>query len=439
MKEPVPIEVRLGSVPPAGEGNVAFFANLSHIFFDNAGLTEALRAEVEGLETYGGRLLPIIGLLWSGDANLLVMEREPIAELREYFAGPLRLRLPDVVVCGAEVPPSPELVEILRAEKGRRVDGYVTDRKLEAIATEAGLELVGSVAGSQQGNNKLLLHEHLRGIGEPVFEAVVAEAPGEIAAAAAELARRGFRSAAVKSQIGASGIGLIRFETGEPPVVPECLFRDGPCLVQGWVDAGREGIERIASPSVQMLVARDRVHLFDLTDQILSPRSIHEGNVSPPSSLADEGLREEVLRQASVAARWLHAQGYRGTASADFHLAFRRDGGVEVRVCELNARVTGATYPSLLARHFIPRGAWLMRNLRMPEARTAPMLFELLEEEGLLYQADMESGVLPINFNYKSPGRVTKGQFLVIGPDLGSVEDTLRRTVALDDFVFTRD
>lgn len=230
----------------------------------------------------------------------------------------------------------------------------MTDRKLAAIAAEAGLELVGSVAGSRQGNNKLLLHEHLRAAGKPVFEAVPADSPGEIAAAAADLALRGFRSAAVKSQIGASGIGLVRFETGDPPVVPDCLFLDGPCLVQGWVDEDREGIERVASPSVQMLVAPGALHLYDLTDQILSPRSIHEGNVSPSSSLADESLRDEVLRQAAVAARWLHAQGYRGTASADFHLAFRKDGEVEVRVCELNARVTGATYPSLLARPSSP-------------------------------------------------------------------------------------
>ncbi|MCB1132488.1 MAG: hypothetical protein KDN05_15280, partial [Verrucomicrobiae bacterium] len=414
MSGSVSIHTQPGRLPPPRAGSVAFFANLSHIFFDNEGLTESLRAEVEGLETYGGRLLPIVGLLWSGADNLLVMEREPHAGLPGYFRERLGLRLPEVLVCGAELPPDPTLVRALKDKPGRLVDGFVTDRKLAGIAAEAGLGLAGTVEGSLRGNNKLLLHEFLAAAGEPVFETLFAETPDDVGKAAAELARRGYRQAVAKAQIGASGIGLVRFETAEAPVLPPPVFRDGKCLVQGWLDEAVPEIERVASPSVQMLIAAAGIELYDLTDQILSPRSIHEGNVSPPPSLANKRLRDEVLRQAGVAARWLHAQGYRGTASADFHLAFWRGGHVEVRVCELNARVTGATYPSLLARHFAPGGAWLMRNLRLPEAPRGKEIFEELDDRGLLYQTGMDSGVLPINFNSKLPGRITKGQFLFI-------------------------
>lgn len=418
---------------------MAFFANLSHIFFDNEGLTESLRAEVEGLETYGGRLLPIVGLLWSGADNLLVMEREPSGGLRDYFRDGLGLRLPQVLVAGAEPPPDPALAEALKRGADRRVDGFVTDRKLEAIAAGAGLGLAGSVEGSLKGNNKLLLHEFLAAEGEPVFDTLLVETPEDLAKAAAELAKRGYQEAVAKSQIGASGIGLVRFETAAPPDLPPPIFRDGCCLVQGWLDESVPEIERVASPSVQMLIGGEEIDLYDLTDQILSPRSIHEGNVSPPVSLSHKGLRDEVLRQAGVAARWLHAQGYRGTASADFHLAFWRGGHVEVRVCELNARVTGATYPSLLARHFAPGGAWLMRNLRLPETPRGKEIFDELGDRGLLYQAGMAGGVLPINFNSKVPGKITKGQFLFIGPDARTVAGLLDETMALDELTFTRD
>lgn len=439
MDPSVAMRARPGSLPPARLGSVAFFANLSHIFFDNAGLTESLRAEVDGLETYGGRLLPVIGLLWDGPDNLLVMEREPNPGLHAYFRERLRLRLPELLVAGAEAPPEPGLLRALRARPERRVDGFVTDRALASIAGAAGLRLAGTVEGSLRGNNKLLLHEFLAAAGEPVFDTLFAETPRDVARAADELARMGYREAVAKSQIGASGIGLVRFETADPPALPDSIFRDGRCLVQGWIDESLPGIDRVRSPSVQMLVDEETIHLYDLTDQILSPRSIHEGNVSPPRSFGDGGLRDEVLRQAAVAAGWLHARGYRGTASADFHLAFRRDGRVDVRVCEVNARVTGATYPSLLARHFLPSGAWLMRNLRLPEAPRGREIFEELDDRGLLYQADGEAGVLPINFNYLSPGRITKGQFLFLGPDAATIDGLLRETMDLDDLVFTRD
>ena len=75
-------------------------------------------------------------------------------------------------------------------------------------------------------------------------------------------------------------------------------------------------------------------------DQILSPGSVHEGNSAPPTSIEDPDLRRECLRLGGKAGRWLHAQGYRGTASADFHVATRACGDVEMRICELNARVT---------------------------------------------------------------------------------------------------
>jgi len=363
-----------------------------------------------------------------------------LPEIADYFGRTLGLQLPATVGFDPDEEPAAKLIAKVRAlGGGGRVDGFVTDERLAALAARCGLELAGSVAGSHRGNNKLLLHQHLETVGEPVFETLLAGGPDEVAAAAAELARRGFEKGVVKSQIGASGIGLVKFRCDDPPRVATSHFIDGPCLVQGWVDEALDGIERVASPSVQMLVTDRRVDLFDVTDQILSSGSIHEGNASPPVSFTDAGVRAELLRQAEIGGRWLHAQGYRGTASTDFHLAFRSGGGVEVRVCELNARVTGATYPSLLARHFRPGGAWLMRNLRLPDPRGAGRLLANLREADLLYDGSATAGVLPVNLNYGDDERVTKGQFLVLGDTAREVDELLRRTVDLETLAVTRD
>ena len=168
---------------------------------------------------------------------------------------------------------------------------------------------------------------------------------------------------------------------------------------------------------MQIFSGDEEVSLYDVTEQILGSDSVHEGNVSPPPYCVgrDDAVRDELLRQAAVAARWLHEQGYRGTASADFLLVYR-DGEEmpEAYVCEINARVTGATYPSVLARHLRPEGAWLMRNLRLKEPLEGARMLELLEWPGHLYDLGNSFGVVPINFNFGSDGLVHKGQFLCL-------------------------
>ncbi|NNC89892.1 MAG: hypothetical protein HKN82_15650 [Akkermansiaceae bacterium] len=433
------IIARPGHLPPPRAGNVAYLANLTHIFFGNRGITDELRRTVHTLESYGGRLLPIIGLLWDGEENILAVEVEPLEDFREYFGTTLGLRLPRVFPLKSDDAPSPELVAAIRDTGTCFLDGFVIDEEVDALARETGTTLAGSEAGSRLGNNKYLLHHHLASAGEPVFDTVDAADTAGVAAAAAELARRGYPHAVVKSQIGASGIGLVRFDTHDPPEVPASHFVDGPCLVQGWIDDRTPGIERVASPSVQMLITDEEIYFYDLTDQILDSSSVHEGNAAPPRSFTSGDLTRELLRQASVSATWLVQQGYRGTASADFHLAFRDDGNVDVRVCELNARVTGATYPSFLARRFLPGGAWLMRNLLIPDAAGGARIFDDLAEAGLLFVPGATAGVLPINFNLTGERLVCKCQLLFLGPDHRAVDEVVERTLALRDLKFTRD
>jgi hypothetical protein len=102
-----------------------------------------------------------------------------------------------------------------------------------------------------------------------------------------------------------------------------------------------------------------------------------------------------------------------------------RGGQVEVRVCEINARVTGATYPSVLARHFRPHGAWLMRNLRFRSVLDAGQLLGAMRTADCLFTPDRRWGVLPINFNPDEQGRIHKGQFLCLGDNVDQCKEAL--------------
>lgn len=433
------VMAQAGTLPPPRPGNVVYFANLSRMFFENEELAEELRQRVDSLTSYGGRLLPVISLLWEGTQNVLAIERSPLPLFHDYFGNELGLPLPRLISYEPDGAWGAELLTAVREIPDVRLDGFVTDQRLADLASDCGVRLASTPEGSRRGNNKVLLHRFLREVGEPVFESREAATPSEVAAAARSLADAGYQYAAAKSALGASGIGLIRFPTANPPDIPESHFLEGPCLIEGWLDESVEHISHISSPSVQMLVTDNHVYLYDITDQILGEDNVHEGNVSPPESFNDPSLEEELMRQAGLAGRWLHRQGYRGTASTDFHLAFLHSGEVEVRVCEVNARVTGATYPSVLARHFLPAGTWLMRNLRLPEAIEGERILDNLDRAGLLYRRDARTGILPINLNLNDQELVSKGQFLCLGRHSLEVRDLLDRVLSLENLAFDRD
>tara|TARA_B100000315_G_C14342146_1_gene480082 strand:+ start:136 stop:579 length:444 start_codon:yes stop_codon:yes gene_type:complete len=133
-----------------------------------------------------------------------------------------------------------------------------------------------------------------------------------------------------------------------------------------------------------------------------------------------------MLSQASVAGSWLHAQGYRGAGGVDF-LVVEKNGKVEVIVNEINARITGATYPSVLARHFLPHKAWIMRNLKFAGALRGSQILTKLDGSGLLFKKGMGEGILPFNFNLDGSGNVIKGQFLFLAPDTEECKNLLEK------------
>ena len=430
-----------GKLPPFWDRSVLFFCNLRSIFYENDAEAAELVRQITGSQSYGGRVVSILNLLFQRGPNKILLEAAPEVNLLDYLSGDLGLSLPafevlehrqyqDLAAKLADKSAARDsLIEDLRNHSAEWIDGYVTDAILVEVARRIHKRTVSSLEGSKNGNNKHLLHLHQVERKLPVFDTFMAASPAEVPSCLERLSKKGYKKAVIKAQIGASGYGMIKTAIAgfKPSDAPQYLFFEGPCMVQGWIDEDTPGVERIGSPSVQMFLNDDCVFLFDWTEQILSDESIHEGNQSPPPYAGEHPrLEEELFRQAGIAGKWLHAQGYRGTASTDF-LVVRRGGRTEAIICEINARVTGATYPSVLARNFIPGACWYMRNIQFRKALDGAQLLGLMDQAGELYRPGKEKGIIPFNFNVDEDGKVTKGQFLCVGKNHGECGGLLAR------------
>ncbi|MCP4413544.1 MAG: hypothetical protein GY808_13380, partial [Gammaproteobacteria bacterium] len=323
-----------GRLPEFWNRDVIFFANTLSIFYDNIDGLNILKQQIKGVDTYGGRLIPIINILFKGDNNLLVLERPPDQTLLRYFEEDLNLSLPDISILSHSVYDTllnqgdklindeinPTLT-MIHQHNAAWVDGFVSDNILMSLANALNKPTISSLEGSRRGNNKFLLHNALSEKGFPVFDTLPAASPDDVSTCIDTLRKRGYSKAVVKAQIGASGIGITSLTTApESPVsIPEHFFFEGQCMVQGWLDDTVKNINQMGSPSIQMFLDDNTLSLYDITEQILNMDCVHEGNYSPPSYFSKKDwVHEELFRQATTAGSWLHEQGYRGTASVDF-------------------------------------------------------------------------------------------------------------------------
>jgi len=431
-------KVSIDKLPPFWDRSAVFVANIQSLFFGNQDETERLRSEVGSLESYGGRLIPILDLLFTRKNNLLVLEKEPDHILTGYFRGlgltiPKTRVLPDHFYTDFPNHPDPEITSFLedtRNSGAEWLSGYVIDNGLNQLAKLTEKKLIGSMTGCQRGNNKFLLHQFLVSSNLPTFDCFEARGFKQVSEALGSLLKKGYRYAVVKAQIGASGIGMHKIDLTapfSPEFIPEYLFYEGPALVQGWLDESVPSVKVIASPSIQLFVDTEVCWLYDLTEQILSKESIHEGNIAPPPCFEKfPKIKDLMIHQAYQVGIWLGKQGYAGTASIDFHAITRKD-QIEVRVCEINARVTGATYPAVLAKRLAPQHRWLMRNVRFSSPLEGAKIVEMLKKEGILFLKDHAEGVLPFNFNMRENGRTVKGQFLFLGEENSQINGLIKK------------
>lgn len=421
--------------PTFWDRSVLFFANLKSLFLGNTEQTQELANLVGEIDSYGGRLASVLNLIYRGGENVLFLERMPDKALLSYFSESLELDLPRIELLPYPIYQKPEnanqILSSRNLPEAKWIDGYVTDPILLDWANASQTHAISTPQGCKAGNNKTMLHQFLASQNLPTPDTFLAESADEVKEALKQLKSLGYRNAVSRAAIGASGIGMIKtcLDCISELAVPPMFFHGGPCLVQGWFEPGVFEIVNVSSPSVQIFLNDNSIFLFDITDQILSDNSIHEGNHSPPIS-ANEPIQQELLQQAGAASRWLYEQGYRGTASVDFLVVNKSGQAPEVFICEINARITGATYPSVVGRHLAPEGAWLMRNLRVEHPIPGHELLKLIDKSRHLFTKGQHKGIVPMNFNFDQTGLTRKGQFLCLAPTVHECTELLDSLVA---------
>ena len=122
-----------GQLPTFWNHRAVFVANLLGLFFGNEEETRRLAEEVGEVDSYGGRLIPIVDLLFGGaGSNLLVLEREPDPALCRYFEETAGLSLPEQLVL-----PHRDYLEIGSClKRGEGASHAVLDRIAETTAAD---------------------------------------------------------------------------------------------------------------------------------------------------------------------------------------------------------------------------------------------------------------------------------------------------------------
>ncbi len=426
--ESMSVSIKIGQMPVLWSHPTIYIANIDCIFYGDTEKTRHLQQNVAGFQGYGSRLTPVLNLLYGGNNNnLLLLNDSPDPAALEYFGKVLGLILPETIVLGQygcstlpmNIHENPDIMDIIKHHPARLIDGYVTDIQLENLAVQLNKNLTNTHEASRQANNKILLHRFIVDSELPTFDGGEVQ-PGEnLLKCLRNLRNLGYGQAAIRSSLGASGFGMFiaDLEKIDSTQFPHFLFTDKTVLAQGWIKEGHKEIENLLSPSVQFFCDKNhQITIFDITEQLLSRSFVHEGNISPPMNFAPyhgDEVYDEMIRQSVQVTKWVASTGYKGTGSIDF-LVFHMAGQLQVYVCEVNARVTGATYPSLLALRFMPGKAWLMRNFSFDRALSVQDLIRVIGKSGHLFAPGKSSGILPINFIVDDKGFVSKAQILFL-------------------------
>jgi len=254
------VKVGLGELPPLWDFPAVFFANLESIFFGNPEKTRELIDNVQGFHSYGGRLVPIIGILYKGDKSLLLLRKAPEPALLEYYCEDLGLSVPDLEIIshGADSgfgrsAEDRTAKKRIRQHPAKVIDGFVTDEHLSSAARSLGKKLINTGNSCKDANDKVLLNRFLSSADLPMFDGREAVPGSDLEDALSELRAGGYGRAVIKTSLGASGFGMYMVDLAKKAVhAPQIdVFHRESVLVQGWVEEGQHGVETISSPSVQ--------------------------------------------------------------------------------------------------------------------------------------------------------------------------------------------
>ncbi|MGH7901615.1 MAG: hypothetical protein ACRENZ_07745, partial [Thermodesulfobacteriota bacterium] len=156
------------------------------------------------------------------------------------------------------------------------------------------------------------------------------------------------------------------------------------------------------SPNILMHIEpkNGRILCVGVTDQILSDKLVHEGNIYPSSART----LKDMMNSARRISKWLQAERYSGLVGFDFGEYFNSERGeFKHFLAEINPRTNAATYPKSLMEHLNKKqkrksGPYIQAFLSTNIKSKARSFAELSEWHGhLFFNPRIGKGLVPYN------------------------------------------
>ncbi|MER3445580.1 MAG: hypothetical protein C4291_01505 [Candidatus Dadabacteria bacterium] len=202
----------------------------------------------------------------------------------------------------------------------------------------------------------------------------------------------------VKGSYGASGSSLFIVENN-PESIKKTLSN-----ISGRIDNRiyivEVMVDVIVSPNILMHIelGNGRILCVGITDQLLSDKLVHEGNIYPPSAKTIN----DMVNSAQRISKWLQTEGYRGLVGFDFgEYVHPKTGEFNHFLAEINPRTNAATYSKSLMDHLNRKqkgGPYIEAFLSANVKTKAGSFSELNELYGhLFFNTKTGKGLVPYN------------------------------------------
>lgn len=218
----------------------------------------------------------------------------------------------------------------------------------------------------------------------------------------------------VKGSYGASGSSLVIVENN-PESIKKALSK-----ITGRIDNRIYIVEVmldvIVSPNILVHIepGNGRILCVCVTDQLLSDKLVHEGNVYPSGAKT----LKDMMNSARRISKWLQAEGYCGLVGFDFGEYFNsKTGEFKHFLAEINPRTNAATYSKSLMEHLNIKqkqkdGPYIEAFLSANVKTNASSFAELKESYGhLFFNPKMGEGLVPYNTGCLEYGKFTLAVF----------------------------
>ena len=295
------------------------------------------------------------------------------------------------------------LIQRLKQEKFHFLMPYIESYDMGKLAGEIGAFLFRSADFTDWINNKSNYRKVLRELKLPLipgYQTNLEKAKRHFK----ELKKRGFKKVVLKKERSVSGFSVFVTEKEEDfdQCLKDNLSEQKSFVLEGFIEDVRY------SPNFQYFITENNVEFIVATDQILEKdRVSYSGNLYPSFLIKKPAVLKTINEMSEKICGYLQTKRCFGLAGIDYIVT--KQG--KVYSTEVNARINGSTFPSLIIEKLFGEDAnihWLFKTFHFK-----PVSFEnLFNKFKYFIKKRGDFGVLPIGVDLlESMG---EGQFMII-------------------------